>query len=126
MWEPYNPNPCAREVGDCAVRAVSAALGISWEQAFWKLVIASYWMCDMPSSNEVIGAVLRKHNFVKKPVQNTLAQNYTFLDFAYDHPEGVYVVGTGDHVSAVIDGYVTDSWDSLDERPAYYWTREEA
>ena len=31
---PYNPNPVARRVGDCAVRAVSKALGVDWEQAF--------------------------------------------------------------------------------------------
>jgi hypothetical protein len=34
MWTRYNPNPAGRKVGDCAVRAVSAALGTDWEEAF--------------------------------------------------------------------------------------------
>lgn len=30
MWRSYNPNGKAR-VGDCVVRAVACALGLSWE-----------------------------------------------------------------------------------------------
>lgn len=33
-WEYFNPNPVAAREEDCAVRAVSAALGISWDKAF--------------------------------------------------------------------------------------------
>lgn len=28
MWQKFNENPCGRNVGDCAVRAVSVALGV--------------------------------------------------------------------------------------------------
>lgn len=30
----YNPNPAGRNVGDCAVRAVSKALDVDWETSF--------------------------------------------------------------------------------------------
>lgn len=33
MYIEYNPNPVARKVGDCAVRAVAKALRISWDDA---------------------------------------------------------------------------------------------
>ena len=59
----YNPNPVGRRVGDCAVRAVSKALDIDWEQAFLLLSSAAYRMGDMPSSDSVWGAVLRPHGF---------------------------------------------------------------
>lgn len=33
MWEYFNPNPAGRMVGDCSVRAISAALDVSWDEA---------------------------------------------------------------------------------------------
>lgn len=50
MYKYYNPNPAGRVVGDCAVRAVSKALGITWEEAFDKLATAAYKMADLPNS----------------------------------------------------------------------------
>ena len=58
MWQQYNPNPVGRAVGDCAVRAVAAALDISWEDAYALIAANGYAMGDMPSSNSVWGAVL--------------------------------------------------------------------
>lgn len=40
-------NPVGARVGDCAVRAISKALGISWEDAYTELVVAGYQMADM-------------------------------------------------------------------------------
>ena len=68
MWIKFNPNPTGRMVGDCAVRAVSAALGIDWETAFNLIADAAYAMGDMPSSNSVWGAVLRQHGFYRTAV----------------------------------------------------------
>lgn len=46
----YNPNPRNRSgVGDCTVRAVSKALGVSWESAYIDLVIQGYLRCAMSS-----------------------------------------------------------------------------
>lgn len=33
-------NPVGARVGDCAVRAISKALNISWEEAYTELVVA--------------------------------------------------------------------------------------
>ena len=33
MWIEYNPNPVGRYVGDCAVRAISLALNMPWDDA---------------------------------------------------------------------------------------------
>ena len=30
----YNPNPMARSVGDCTVRAISKATGQDWEETY--------------------------------------------------------------------------------------------
>jgi len=59
MWKEYNNNPCGRAVGDCAVRAVSVALGLTWQESYLKIATAGYGMCDMPSSDSVWGDLHR-------------------------------------------------------------------
>ena len=124
-WKPYNPNPVSRNVGDCAVRALTVALGVDWEQAFALLSKNAYQMADMPSSNAVIGSVLRQHGFRRSVIPNSCPDCYTIGDFAADHLKGVYVVGTGNHMVAVRDGMIMDSWDSSMEVPIFYWWRKE-
>ena len=124
MWIKYNPNPTGRFVGDCSVRAVSAALGIEWEDAYTLISDAGFAMGDMPSSDSVWGAVLRQHGFYRTSIPNSCPDCYTVEDFAADHPRGVFVLGFGGHVATVIDGDLYDSWDSSHEVPVYYWYRK--
>ena len=86
-YEFYNENPTGRSVGDCAVRAVSIALGVDWETAYALMAVAGYNMGDMPSSNSVWGAVLRQHGFYRYNLPETCPNCYTFADFAQDHPQ---------------------------------------
>ena len=121
MWREYNPNPVGRFVGDCAVRAISAALGVTWETAYAMIAVNGFAMGDMPSSNSVWGAVLLQNGFSRKAIPDTCPDCYTFADFARDNPEGVFVLGTGTHVATVKDGVLYDSWDSRSEIPQYVW-----
>lgn len=125
IWTQYNENPTGRNVGDCAVRAVSVALGIDWETAYALMALNGYLMGDMPSSNAVWGAVLRQHGFYRQAVPDTCPDCYTAEDFARDHPRGVYVLGFSNHVATLKDGRLFDSWDSSKELPQYYWFRKE-
>lgn len=124
-WQMFSNNPTGRNVGDCAVRAVSIALDTDWETAYALIAMNGYLMGDMPSSNSVWGAVLRQNGFYRHAVPNSCPDCYSVADFADDHPEGVYVVGTGNHVCTIKDGIVMDSWDSRKEVPVYYWSRKE-
>ena len=125
MWIEYNPNPVARRVGECAVRAVSTALDVDWETAYCMLVKTGFLMGDMPSSNSVWGAVLREHGFSRASLPDTCPDCYTAEDFARDHPEGTYVLGFSGHTAVIKDGNLFDSWNSLREVPQYYWYRKE-
>lgn len=125
MWIKYNPNPTGRSVGDCAVRALSKALHISWEDAYTLMTDAGYAMGDMPSSDSVWGAVLRGAGFYRKAIPSSYPDDYTVRDFCRDNTRGTYVLGLGGHVVAVEDGDYYDSWDSGQECPVYAWFRKD-
>lgn len=121
MYIYYNPNPCGRIVGDCSVRAISAALGITWDEAHDILCEFSKNMCDMPSADQVWGAVLRASGFHRYILPDQCPDCYTVERFSLDHRNGIYVLGFGSHVATIIDGNLYDSWDSSQEVPVYYW-----
>ena len=121
----YNPNPNGRRVGDCAIRAVAKALNIDWEGAYSIITANGFLMGDMPSTNSVWGAALRQRGFYREAIPDTCPDCYTVADFAKDHPEGTYVLGTGGHVVTLKDGDWYDSWDSKDEIPQYVWYRKD-
>lgn len=125
MWIKWNNNPTARNVGDCAVRAVSKALGIDWEEAYAKIAANGFAMGDMPSSDSVWGAVLRQNGFYRFIIPNSCPDCYTAKDFCADNPEGTFVLGFGGHVATVVDGNIYDSWNSEDEVPVYFWCRKD-
>ena len=123
MYVYYNPNPLGLSVGDCTIRALSCALNISWEQTYTSLAQLGFEMRDMPSSNRVWAELLKINGFKKYQLPDTCPACYTIRDFCYDHPVGIYVVGTGEHVVCVMNGNYYDSWDSGNEIPIYYFER---
>lgn len=116
-----NPNPCKTLVGDCVVRALSLVENDTWESVYGELCELGYYMCDMPSSNEVWGEYLDIKGYNRYSIPNPFT---TVHDFCRQHRKGTYVLGTGSHVVAVIDGNHYDTWDSKDETPVYYWQKE--
>lgn len=125
MWQEFNENPAGRRVGDCAIRAVSVALGVDWETAYALIAAAGFAMGDMPSSNSVWGAVLRQHGFSRMNLPDECPDCYTADDFAHDHPRGIYVLGFGNHVATIRDGIIYDAWNSSNEIPQYVWYRKD-
>ena len=119
----FNNNPVGRKVGDCAVRAVSVALGMGWEAAYIALTINGLQMGDMPSSDSVWGATLRQHGFKRKNIPDNCPPCYTVEEFCEDNPEGIYVIGTGGHVVTAVSGDWYDSWDSAKEGVQFVWFR---
>lgn len=125
MHRPYNPNPQEARVGDCTVRAIARATGKTWQQTYIGICLEGYCMGDMPSANHVWGAYLRRMGFARRMLPDDCPDCYTVTDFCRDHPEGTYVLAISGHVVCVQDGDYYDTWDSGDQIPVYYWTREE-
>ena len=121
----WNPNPVGRKVGDCAVRAIAKALNCSWETAYVLITMNGFSMGDMPSSDSVWGATLRKNGFYRMSIPDTCPDCYTVNDFCRDNPKGTFVLGFGGHVATVVDGNLFDSWDSSNEIPQFIWYRKD-
>lgn len=119
----YNPNPLGLSVGDCTIRAISKVIDRDWKTVYLGLVIQGYTMFDMPSANRVWAEYLRSKGFKKQNIPDSCPQCYRVRDFCLDHPIGRYILGTGEHVIAVVDGNYYDSWDSGLEIPIYYFER---
>lgn len=121
MYKYYNPNPYGKSVGDCVVRAISKVTKQSWDDTYWGVCWAGFYEGNMPSGNDVWGAYLKSLGFRKYVIPDTCPDCYTVKDFCIDHPIGVFVLATGSHVVAVVNGTYYDSWDSGEEVPIYYW-----
>ena len=127
MWIKFNNNPVRPEggAGDCAIRAISKALEISWEKAYVMLSLNGFLMGEIMNADQVIGSVLRQHGFVREIIPNTCPDCFTVADFCEENPEGIFVVKSQDHVATVVDGVLFDSWDSSMNTPIYVWRKDE-
>ena len=117
----FNANPINRNTGDCTVRAISALMNQSWRDTHADLAMTSFYLSDMPSSNRSWGEYLYLNGYRSHMIPDTCPACYTIRQFAKDHPYGRYLLATGTHVVAVIDGDYYDTWDSGDEVPLFYW-----
>lgn len=120
----FNNNPAKVRVGDCVIRAISKVTGKSWEDVYLLLMVEGLNMHDLPTSNNVWGALLYKLGYDRHYIDDTTPNNYTLEQFAQEHKSGSYVVGTGTHAVAVVDGDIYDTWDSRTATPIYYYSKE--
>ena len=124
MWINFNNNPSGKRIGDCAVRAVSKAIGQSWTDTYIGLASEGLALRDMPSANYVWGMYLKKYGFEEHMISSVCPNCVSVSKFAKNHPKGRYVLACQNHVVACIDGSFYDSWDSGDEIVLYYYKKE--
>ena len=126
----HNENPDKKRTIDCVIRAVSFVTDQDWDSTLVGIMIECIKNHDMPEVNYVWAGYLQKFGFEKHMIPNACPLCYTVKDFCRDHPEGTYLLviigygSEGGHVVAVKDGDYYDIWDSGNEVPTYYWTRE--
>ena len=117
MYKYYQPNrkDLKDKYGDCTIRALSKALGVTWLEAF-ELTIpyCKEYQCtnifDMPHDLEA--QVMNKLGFRYYGVSNAKgSKRPTVASFARSHKAGVYILNVANHEVAVIDGVYYDTWD---------------
>lgn len=116
-----NLNPAKRRVGDCVIRAIAKVMNMSWDDVAIDLSMMMVTEKDIISSNALWGKYLELNGFRRRSPSDTCPSCYTIEDFVREHPVGIYVVATGTHVVAVIDGNYYDTFDSGQEIATYYF-----
>lgn len=124
MYIYENPNPDGILEEDCVVRAIAIAMDRSWYDVYVDLCLQGVKMSGMPSSNRVWSQYLKEQGYRRYAVPDTCPSCYTVRDFCGEFFKGTYILGTGTHAVCVIDGNAYDAWNSLDEAPIWYWTKE--
>lgn len=121
MWVKINPNPGHKEVPDCVVRAIAIALNMRWLDVYDDLCMVGRTEFNMPSADAVWGKYLYRMGFEPFLLPISCPRCVTIREFSKIFSRGVFIIGTGNHAVAVIDGDYYDSWDSGNEIPSFFW-----
>ena len=122
MWIEANPNPANKQVPDCVIRAICIALNKSWlevsDELYFNFARREYSVtCD----DNIWGHYLYSLGFEPFLLPLICPRCTTINEFTKMYPKGIYIIGTGKHAVAVIDGNYYDSWDSGNEIPSFFW-----
>ena len=121
MWKRCNLNPRGKLVDDCVVRAIAIATGQDWYTVYDDLCQTGRKEANMPSVNNVWGKYLYDLGFEPFLLPESCPSCITVRAFCKHYPRGVYIIGTGHHAVAIVDGDYYDAWDSGAEVPSYFW-----
>lgn len=121
MWLRCNPNPQHKEAPDCVVRAIAIALHKRWIEVYDDLCKLGRAEFNMPSADAVWGKYLYLQGFEPFLLPESCPRCVTINRFSQIFNRGTYIIGTGNHAVAVINGDYYDSWDSGNEIPSFFW-----
>lgn len=121
MWIKANPNPKHKEVPDCVIRAISIALNQNWYETSDGIYAIARQECSVTCHDDIWGRYLYMRGFEPFLIPSVCPKCVTIDEFTKMYPYGTYIIGTGSHAVAVIDGNYYDSWDSGNQIPSFFW-----
>lgn len=107
-----NVNPKGKNTDDCVARAISVALGQTWEQTIREMTELGISIGYPFNNDKTVVKYLEKKGwtYCKEP-RDVYNKKITLEQFMNTHAKGVYIVKPGSHhVSLVVDGVCWDSW----------------
>ena len=138
----FNANPKGRITGDCTFRAISAAMGKSWADVVMEMAKMSVETGYAINDKKGIAQYMEKAGFRKlaqprkangtkytgeefckvqqKCLKEKLLHGVEWRDGIVIAPKIVANIG-GNHIVAIIDGKVNDTWDSTGGCIGNYW-----
>ena len=105
MYQYYNNNPNNRYIDDCTIRAISLLTNKTWNQVYEELSTLANQKGLMMDSVEFI------EEYLDDRYPRECHYSKTIGEFAEEYPRGKYAVTTNGHITAVINGYVIDTFD---------------
>lgn len=101
----YNANPNGNDISDCVLRAISVLTDRSWREVNNEL---SYLASER-------GLMFENVEFVEDYLDERYprCKHYakTVGEFAKERPRGRYAVTMNNHISAILDGNIVDTFD---------------
>lgn len=113
----YQPNKkdLKDEYGDCTIRALTKALGVTWLEAFDMTIpiCREYQVSNLFSAPSYIERqMIERLGFKYYGISNKKGSKRPTVDeFAKVHPEGTYILNVAHHEVACVDGMYYDTWD---------------
>ena len=121
MWIYANPNPANKQVPDCVIRAICIALNKTWLEVSDELYSIARREYSVTCDDHIWGEYLYSLGFEPFLLPFNCPKCVTINEFTKYYPEGCYIIGTGKHAVAIINGNYYDSWDSGNEIPSFFW-----
>ena len=104
-FEYYNANPYGNDISDCVIRSLSVLTDRSWRDVYDELT-------DLAGD---VGLMFDRVEFVEDYLDDRYPRechySKTVGEFAEEHPYGRYAITMPNHISAIINGNVIDSFD---------------
>ena len=115
MYRYINKNPHNNHISDCVVRCLSILTNRSWRSIYDEL-------SDLAGD---AGLMLSDVTFVEDYLDDRYNRechySKTVGAFAQEHPKGKYAVTMNNHITAIIDGIVYDTFDPRDRIMRCAW-----
>lgn len=120
----FQPN--IHTCGDCHIRAVCAATGEEWLEAFDGLYRVARKSQYPLGSTESITDYLGEKGFTWVAIKPKRGQSRpTVAEFAKSHTKGHYVLRVSNHVVGAHHGHYHDTWDCGHKSLYGYWEKKD-
>ena len=125
--EKYYPTNLKKDLtGDCVLRAVSIATEIDYLEVRDSLFDIAKELGRMPNSQIVYETYLESLGWVKnKPLRKSNNKKYRLQNITKDMIPSRAIFHTSNHIAAVIDGELHDTWNCGPWCANSYYTRGE-
>ena len=115
MYKYYNQNPFNRRIDDCVLRSISLLTGRGWAETYDEMAYLSSKMGYMTENVEFVEDYLDD----RFPRECHYAKSVG--EFAEEHPRGKYAVTMDNHITAIIDGTIYDTFNPSDRVMRCAW-----
>ena len=123
-YECKNVNPKGKKTGDCVVRALSLAMNMDYVEVYKALFELSLKTGYIVNDKRVEEKFLAQCGFVKhKQPKKPSGKKYLVGEFDKLCREIVIVVSCAHHLTVVLNGVLTDSWDCRGKCISNYYTK---
>lgn len=118
-----NQNPKGRKAGDCVIRAISSALGKTWDEVYQDLAAIGFKIKAMPNEKTTYERYLKQQGWEKhKQPRKVSGFKYVVGELQELTTASRVLISVSKHLTCVIDGSIVDSWNTNSKTICNYWT----